>query len=36
MPFTTSTLQQACANKFNFGASKTMKIAQDQELEIKN
>lgn len=28
MPFTTSTLQQACANKFNFGASKTMKIAQ--------
>ena len=28
MPFTTSTLQQACVNKFNFGASKTMKIAQ--------
>lgn len=28
MPFTTSTLQQVCANKFNFGASKTMKIAQ--------
>lgn len=28
MPFTTSTLQQACANKYNFGASKTMKIAQ--------
>ena len=28
MPFTTSTLQQACANKFNFGASKTMRIAQ--------
>ncbi len=28
MPFTTSTLQQACANKFNYGASKTMRIAQ--------
>ena len=28
MPFTTSTLQQACANKLNFGASKTMRIAQ--------
>ena len=28
MPFTTSTLQQACASKFNFGASKTMRIAQ--------
>ena len=28
MPFTTSTLQQACSNKFNFGASKTMRIAQ--------
>ena len=27
-PFTTSTLQQACSNKFNFGASKTMRIAQ--------
>jgi DNA topoisomerase-1 len=27
-PFTTSTLQQACANKLNFGASKTMRIAQ--------
>ncbi|MDD4705949.1 MAG: type I DNA topoisomerase [Bacilli bacterium] len=28
MPFTTSTLQQTCANKLNFGSSKTMKIAQ--------
>lgn len=28
VPFTTSTLQQACANKFNYGASKTMRIAQ--------
>ena len=28
MPFITSTLQQACANKFNFGASRTMRIAQ--------
>ena len=28
MPFTTSTLQQACINKFNFGSSKTMSIAQ--------
>lgn len=28
MPFITSTLQQACANKLNFSASKTMKIAQ--------
>ena len=28
MPFTTSTLQQACANKLNFGASKTMRVAQ--------
>ena len=27
-PFTTSSLQQACANKLNFGASKTMRIAQ--------
>jgi len=27
-PFTTSTLQQACVNKFNFGASRTMRIAQ--------
>ncbi len=28
MPFTTSTLQQACINKFNFNSSKTMRIAQ--------
>ena len=28
MPFTTSTLQQACANKLNFGSSKTMRVAQ--------
>ena len=28
MPFTTSTLQQACSTKFNFGSSKTMSIAQ--------
>lgn len=28
MPFTTSTLQQTCANKLNFGSSKTMRIAQ--------
>src|SRR5574344_411258 len=28
MPFTTSTLQQACANKLNFGATKTMRVAQ--------
>ena len=28
MPFTTSTLQQACANKLNFGASRTMRVAQ--------
>ena len=28
MPFTTSTLQQTCANRLNFGSSKTMKIAQ--------
>ena len=28
MPFTTSTLQQACANKLNYGASKTMRVAQ--------
>lgn len=28
MPFTTSTLQQACINKFNFGSSKTMSVAQ--------
>lgn len=28
LPFTTSTLQQACANKLGFSASKTMKIAQ--------
>jgi len=28
MPFTTSTLQQACINKFNYGSSKTMSIAQ--------
>ena len=28
LPFTTSSLQQACANKLNFGASKTMRIAQ--------
>ena len=28
LPFTTSTLQQACVNKFNFNSSKTMRIAQ--------
>lgn len=28
MPFTTSTLQQTCANKLNFGSSKTMRVAQ--------
>ena len=28
MPFTTSTLQQACINKFNYNSSKTMRIAQ--------
>lgn len=28
MPFTTSTLQQACVNMLNFGSSKTMRIAQ--------
>ena len=28
MPFTTSTLQQACSTKFNYGSSKTMSIAQ--------
>lgn len=28
MPFTTSTLQQACINKFNFNSSKVMSIAQ--------
>jgi len=28
MPFTTSTLQQACSTKFNFDSSKTMSIAQ--------
>lgn len=28
LPFTTSTLQQACINKFNFNSSKTMRIAQ--------
>ena len=28
MPFTTSTLQQACSTKFNFGSSKTMSLAQ--------
>lgn len=28
MPFTTSTLQQACINILNFGSSKTMRIAQ--------
>ena len=28
MPFTTSTLQQACSTKYNFGASKTMSVAQ--------
>lgn len=27
-PFTTSTLQQACINKFNYNSSKTMRIAQ--------
>ena len=28
MPFTTSTLQQACSTKFNFGSTKTMTVAQ--------
>ena len=28
MPFTTSTLQQACINKFNYGSSKVMSVAQ--------
>ncbi len=28
MPFITSTLQQACASKFNFAPSKTMRVAQ--------
>ena len=28
MPFTTSTLQQACSTKYNFGSSRTMSIAQ--------
>ena len=28
LPFTTSTLQQACINKFNFNSSKAMRIAQ--------
>ena len=28
MPFTRSTRQQACANKLNFGASRTMRVAQ--------
>lgn len=28
MPFTTSTLQQACSTKFNFSATRTMSIAQ--------
>ena len=28
MPFTTSTLQQACINKFNYSSSKTMSVAQ--------
>lgn len=28
LPFTTSTLQQACINKFNFNSSKIMRIAQ--------
>ncbi len=28
MPFTTSTLQQACINKFNYSSSKTMQVAQ--------
>ena len=28
MPFTTSTLQQSCSTKFNFGSSKTMSVAQ--------
>lgn len=28
MPFITSTLQQACINKFNYNSSKTMRIAQ--------
>ena len=28
MPFTTSTLQQACSTKFNFASSKTMSVAQ--------
>ena len=28
MPFTTSTLQQACINKYNFNSTKTMSVAQ--------
>lgn len=28
MPFTTSTLQQACINKFNYNSSKVMSVAQ--------
>jgi DNA topoisomerase-1 len=28
MPFTTSTFQQACINKFNFSSSRTMSVAQ--------
>lgn len=28
MPFTTSTLQQACINKFNYSSSKVMSVAQ--------
>ena len=28
MPFTTSTLQQACSTKFNFGSTRTMTVAQ--------
>lgn len=28
MPFTTSTLQQACINKFNFNSSRVMSVAQ--------
>ena len=28
MPFTTSTLQQACFTKFNFGSTRTMTVAQ--------